>query len=138
MFERIIIALDLTEKAEVIASVIKDFRDESQRKVFLIHVVDMDSAGPMAGPLKFADQKALRTIADALTRKGMLVKTKVAVGNPATEVLAYADEVGAGLVAVGSHNKGQASAILLGSVSSEVISRSKLPVLVLKSPAANG
>ncbi len=132
MFERILIALDLSENTQNIIRAIKRFRGETKRKIFLIHVVDMDSAGAMAGTLEAHDRQAIEGIANTLSTSGLDVDTRVAVGSPAKEILAYADEIDAELVAVGSHNKGTVSELILGSVSSEVIKRSKIPVLVLK------
>ncbi len=132
MFERIVIALDLREDPQKITRIIKDFRDESKRKIFLIHVVDIDSAGLMAGTLKSDDDVDLQNIAHQISKKGVKVEKRVTVGVPAQRIRSYADEVGAELIVVGAHNKGLTSKVLLGSISSDVIRKSKIPVLVLK------
>ncbi|GBE18806.1 universal stress protein G [archaeon BMS3Abin16] len=136
MFKRIVIALDLGEDPKRLTELIKEFMDERESKIYLIHVVDLDSAGAMAETLKSDDEAALKNIAAGLSQKGLDVKTWVAVGSPVQEILAYADEVGAELIVVGAHNKGFASSIILGSVSKDVIKHSKLPVLVLKDRAS--
>ncbi|RMF89098.1 MAG: universal stress protein [Methanobacteriota archaeon] len=132
MFERIVVALDLSEDPEKVSGLIRDLGGEGRRRIYLIHVVDVDSAGPMAGTLQADDEKALKSFAERLSKEGLEVETRVALGSPAEEILSFADEVEAGLVVVGRHRKGRLAKTFLGSVSEAVIRRSKRPVLVLK------
>jgi nucleotide-binding universal stress UspA family protein len=56
----------------------------------------------------------------------------VRIGAPATEILRVAEEVGADLVIVGSHDRGRVGRLLLGSVSQEVLHSARCPVMVAR------
>lgn len=53
-------------------------------------------------------------------------------GDPADEVLRYADEGGFDLIVVGSHGRTGLSRMLMGSVAEEIVRRAECPVLVVK------
>jgi nucleotide-binding universal stress UspA family protein len=53
-------------------------------------------------------------------------------GNPADEIVAYADSIKADLVVIGSRRRGVLASALLGSVSREVVRESRRPVLVVR------
>ncbi len=56
----------------------------------------------------------------------------VTVGDPATEIVNTAREIGADLIVVGSRGLGQVKGILLGSVSDRVVHLANCPVLVVR------
>lgn len=55
-------------------------------------------------------------------------------GRPALEIVAEAEAWNADLMVIGSRGHGPLSSILLGSVSEEVVDRSRIPVLVARRP----
>lgn len=57
---------------------------------------------------------------------------EVRIGDPGTEVCEYAEEVGAGLILVGSHGRTGLSRVFLGSVAERVTRHAHCPVLVVK------
>lgn len=63
---------------------------------------------------------------------GVAVRTRLATGDPAEQICAFAEEVGARLVAVGTHGYGTVATLLLGSVSGAVIRKAPCPVLVVR------
>ena len=54
------------------------------------------------------------------------------IGKPVDEILRVAEEVGADLLFVGSHNRGGLERILLGSTSERVVREARCPVLVAR------
>jgi len=60
------------------------------------------------------------------------VKTIVAQGNPAEEILETAKKIKADLIVTGSHGRHGAQKFLLGSVSSKIIDHAPCTVLVVK------
>ncbi len=54
----------------------------------------------------------------------------VRIGDIIAEILAYAEEIDASLIIVGSHGKSALSSVILGSVTSKLLSNSKIPLLV--------
>ena len=60
------------------------------------------------------------------------LKTIIAQGNPAEEVLETAKKIKADLIVTGSHGRHGAQKFLLGSVSSKIVDHSDCTVLVVK------
>lgn len=60
------------------------------------------------------------------------VETDVAVGSPAQTILGHADDTGVDQIVIGSHGRGGASALRLGSVSEVVVRRATVPVTVVR------
>lgn len=60
------------------------------------------------------------------------VKTIVAQGNPAEEILETAKKIRADLIVTGSHGRHGAQKFLLGSISSKIIDHAPCTVLVVK------
>jgi nucleotide-binding universal stress UspA family protein len=75
------------------------------------------------------------TLASAARRAeqaGVAVQTRLLTGDPAEQICSFADEVGARLIAVGTHGYGAMMRLLLGSVSTAVVRRADRPVLVCR------
>jgi nucleotide-binding universal stress UspA family protein len=77
------------------------------------------------------------TLADAVSRAadaGVPLRSRLATGDPADRICAYAREIGARLIAIGSRGHGTVAALLLGSVSNAVVRNAPCPVLVVREP----
>jgi nucleotide-binding universal stress UspA family protein len=72
--------------------------------------------------------------ASALVPPGLDLRTLLVDGRPAEAILAEAGSAGHDLIVVGSKGRGDASSILLGSVSHAVLHHSRVPVLVVHIP----
>lgn len=74
------------------------------------------------------------TLGEATARAeaaGVHIRTRLATGDPAEQICAYAEEIGARLIAIGTRGYGTVASILLGSVSNAVLRRSSCPVLIV-------
>jgi len=67
-------------------------------------------------------------------RAGVLVRTRLATGDPVDRICAYAREIDARLIAVGTRGHGTVASLLLGSISNGVIRNASRPVLVVRLP----
>jgi len=74
---------------------------------------------------------ALAPIAAALDEQGIACERVLRLGEPAHEVVRFANEWGADLIALGRHGHGGVIAILLGSVAQKIIATSAIPVLLI-------
>jgi nucleotide-binding universal stress UspA family protein len=78
-----------------------------------------------------ADRKPLGSAAVSATSLGVRATTELLVGDPADEIVTYADTIDADAIVVGSRGHGPLKGALLGSVSQRVLRDARLPVLVV-------
>lgn len=64
--------------------------------------------------------------------QGEKYHTAVKIGDTITEILDYIEEIGAELLIVGSHGKSGLTSVIMGSVTSKLLSYSPIPVLVTR------
>lgn len=74
----------------------------------------------------------LDAAAARLASPGLSIETTIGTGRPADVVTALAEEQDGDLIVVGSRGHGVIESMLLGSVSAEIVDRSRLPVLVAR------
>ncbi|HEX6095898.1 MAG TPA: universal stress protein [Thermoanaerobaculia bacterium] len=98
--------------------------------VVLVNVVRRDSEAD-------ASSRELDRVKATVSRgDGRRVDTVAMVGKDvAATICATAERVGADVVIVGRHSRSRASQLFLGSVSGEVLARSRRPVLIVPDPA---
>jgi nucleotide-binding universal stress UspA family protein len=75
---------------------------------------------------------ALHEAAQLAAAHGVQSTFQLLTGDPADEIVAYADSIDADLVVIGSRRRGALAGALLGSVSRDVVRESRRPVLVVK------
>jgi nucleotide-binding universal stress UspA family protein len=75
---------------------------------------------------------ALHEAAQLAAEHGVQSTFEMLTGDPADEIVAYADSIDADLVVIGSRRRGVLASALLGSVSREVVQESRRPVLVVR------
>ena len=69
---------------------------------------------------------------DVLSHEGVAFERVSRVGEPAQEIVQFAEEWKADLIAMGSRGQGALTAMLLGSVAQKVIATSPVPVLIVQ------
>lgn len=75
---------------------------------------------------------ALEEAARLAASHGIPVVAEVLTGDPADEIVAYADNHDIDLIVVGSRGRGTLASTLLGSVSHAVLQEARRPVLVVR------
>jgi nucleotide-binding universal stress UspA family protein len=65
---------------------------------------------------------------------GLRPLTACRVGRPCDEIVAYAREIGADLIVMGSHGHGPVAQFILGSVAERTVRHASCPVLTIKEP----
>ena len=94
----------------------------------LVSVLDYDSSGPFSGI--GAQSKAYDRLVAVATEIGFQsVELEILYGRPSTELAVFARDAGIELIVIGARGEGMSRA-LLGSVSSELIGTSEVPVFV--------
>ncbi len=141
MFETVVIATDGSESADRAVWMALDLADRFGATVHAVYVVDSSElrASPdsyradLEEALETAGSKALSSVEDyAAEAAGCEVVTAVREGDPARELIAYAEAVDADVVATGTRGRHGDHAFLLGSVAEMVVRRSPIPVLTVR------
>lgn len=78
-----------------------------------------------------ATQKAMETLIREALAAGVGAEALVREGEPAAVILRAARELNAGMVLVGTRGLGGAARVLLGSISSRVVSEGSTPVVIV-------
>jgi nucleotide-binding universal stress UspA family protein len=97
----------------------------------------LDIIGPYASEvIKDIKEKAQRLL-DAQVQQvraagGTVAQAHLKIGGPVEEIVALAEETGAGLIVLGSRGVGGVGRALMGSVSEFVVRHAHCPVLVLR------
>ena len=140
--QNILAAVDLSPISERVIECAAEIASGQDARLWLVHVAapDPDFAGYEAGPQEVRDQvastmqrehRALQQHAEALRTRG-LDATALSIQGPTTEkIVEEAQHLEADLIVVGSHGHGLAYRALLGSVSTDLLKRAKVPVVVV-------
>ena len=78
------------------------------------------------------DVQQMKDAVDAGKRKGVVVKTEMLSGNVAAAIIDYATKHDVDLIIAGIKGHGALAELLIGSVTRNLVSLSRLPVLVVK------
>jgi len=137
MFETVVIATDGSESAERAVHTALDLADRFDAAVHALYVVDEDEIRSTPDSVREDVHEAMRTAGDeALSfvadTADADVETAVREGTPATEIVEYADEVDADVIAVGTRGRHGDHAFLLGSVAESAVRRAPMPVLTVR------
>lgn len=139
MFETVVIATDGSESAERCVETAVDFASRFDAEVHALYVVDTDeiesSPGEIRDDLETAIEKAgdeALSFAEQEAGESIDLTTAVHEGDPATEIMEYADEIDADVIAVGTRGRHGDHAFLLGSVAETVVRSAPQPVLTVR------
>jgi nucleotide-binding universal stress UspA family protein len=88
------------------------------------HELTDDEVTPLDEAREQAEERGIRTF------------TRLLKGDPADEIVAYADVIDADLIVVGSRGHGAVASALLGSVSRGILREARRPVLVVRGVGA--
>jgi phosphoglycerate kinase len=142
---RILLAVDGSEHSLTVASRIGSLVDAEGAEIHLLYVqkpksivaeglwVDPQVEREREIERQFEAERIFAAVNAALARQGLVSHMQIDVeGDPADEILRFADEINADLIAMGSHGKSGVLSLIMGSVSRKVIDHARCPVLVAK------
>ncbi len=145
---RVVLAYDGSPCAEAALQLAAQLPWPAPTRLTVVSVIDhRDIAGYGEAALLFAAsassehelaataQRALDEAAGRLRAPGRTVETRLEHGRPAATIVRLAAEQATDLILVGSRGLGPWSALLLGSVSTEVVDHAPCPVLVARHAA---
>jgi nucleotide-binding universal stress UspA family protein len=141
VMKKIQIATDGSASAREAIEFGLELADEHAAEVAFVHVVPVldrsfaDGIGvPAAAPHRVdeVDRKPLEDALALAAERDLEARTELLAGEPADEIVAYADSLDADLIVVGSRGRGAIATALLGSVSGGVLHEARRPVLVVR------
>ncbi|MFU8814875.1 MAG: universal stress protein [Pseudomonadales bacterium] len=131
MYERALVALDLSPAEQPILDCLPALQSWGVRHMILTHVIQFgygQGAG-LAHQQEYEDW--LEACAEPIRAAGLSVEIQVRTsGVPADEIQAAARDAGADLVVIGSRGQNLLSRLFLGSVARQVIRKTTLPLLL--------
>jgi nucleotide-binding universal stress UspA family protein len=140
--ERLLVPLDGSAESESVLAGTAEFARAFDAVVFLVMVLT-----PALGITMRAESVPLPDAAEAatylarrqldLTAAGVMVRRVIRMGDPATQILACADEHRADVIALATHGRSGLRRWLLGSVTEKVLRASDIPVMVFRAWTAN-
>jgi nucleotide-binding universal stress UspA family protein len=140
----VIVATDFSDPASIALDYGRNFARAFGATLHVIHVAnDLATAAPVSEiPMDLSKLQAqidaeAKAALDALItdddRRTLKIKTALLTSAaPARAILAYATEVSADLLIVGTHGRGGLSALILGSVAHKVVRAAPCPVLTVR------
>ena len=139
MFERILIPLDGSARAELILSQVARILQREDSEILLLRVVDLPASVGRVSLRELRNlereeaQKYLHAIARRFREKGAKVHARVAEGSPADAILDTARREDVTLIAMSTHGRSGVARWALGSVTEKVARASDVPLLVVRS-----
>ena len=138
---KILLATDGSREAELAGQTAADLAQKTDSELHVVHVL----ASPLAthDPSSFEpdvwarlEQRERRTLEDVVGKieaSGVEVEgSHLKVGRPDAEIVALAEEIGAGLIVMGARGVGGIRRALTGSVSDSVVRHAHCPVLMVR------
>jgi nucleotide-binding universal stress UspA family protein len=152
---RILLATDGSREAELAGQTAAELVQKTGSELHMVHVFGIAPVGPPVyhpsatefegveqeeaeaeQPQRISEQRA-REVLDAEAKKvhsagGTVAEEHLVEGRVAPEIVALAEEIGAGLIVLGSRGRGGIRRALMGSVSDSVVRHAHCPVMVVR------
>ena len=155
---RILLATDGSTEAQLAARTAVDLSQKTGSELHVIHVLDVAKVGLSMAVLyseatdpegvklpdpvleeeleQRAKQRGRQVLDEVVQRvrsaDGTVAQSHLMMGEPAQEISHLAEDLGAGLVVMGSRGRGGIRRALMGSVSDSVVRHAHCPVLVVR------
>jgi len=138
MYSHILVPLENSPADDTVLEHVIKLAKASSARVSLIHVADGYVARNYE-QLKLAPSQEMREDVDYLSQRedelkklDIPVSAHLACGEPADEIIKFADEIGCDLIAMATHGRSGLQRLAMGSVTERVLGAAKLPVLVIR------
>jgi nucleotide-binding universal stress UspA family protein len=148
---RILLATDGSEEADLASRTAADLAESTGSELHVVYV--WEAANPYAEDVQMAGDEPVNPRLDAELRRqferraremleaetervraagGTVAQAHLRMGRADREIVAVAEEIGAGLIVSGSRGRGGIRRALMGSVSDSVLRHAHCPVLVVR------
>jgi nucleotide-binding universal stress UspA family protein len=138
MYRRILVAVENSAADQTIVAHVSELARLTGAALLLVHVADGWAARNF-DQLKLRESEEMKIDRDYLDRlrgeleaRGFTVETRLAMGDPATELVKVSQEHGVDLIAMSTHGHRFVKDVLLGATADKVRHLVKVPVLLLR------
>ena len=138
MYKNMLVTLDGSELAEVVLSYATELSQRLHLNLVFINVCETKQAEslPMCRAyMKYATETVmspLRNKTDVNTENHNQVRWEVVTGDPAEEILKYADKNNIDLILMANHGHSGLKSLVIGSVANKVLHASKVPIWLVR------
>jgi nucleotide-binding universal stress UspA family protein len=138
MYKRILVAVENSSADKTILAHVTELAKLTGAKLLLVHVADGWAARNF-DQLKLRESEEMRSdrayldgLKNDLSSHGFTVETRLAMGDPATELIKTAEDQSVDLIAMSTHGHRFLSDLLHGATADRVRHLVKIPVLLLR------
>jgi nucleotide-binding universal stress UspA family protein len=138
MYRRILVAVENSGADKTILAHVAELARLTGASLLLVHVADGWAARNF-DQLKLRESEEMKIDRDYLDRlqgelekSGLTVETRLAMGDPADELVKVSKEQGVDLIAMSTHGHRFVKDVLLGATADKVRHLVKVPVLLLR------
>ena len=138
MYSRILVAVENSPADRTILSHVTELAKLTGARLLLVHVADgwaarnFDQLKLRESEEMKSDRAYLERLKDDLIARGFAVDVKLALGDPATELIRAAEDQAVDLIAMSTHGHRYLSDLLHGATADRVRHLVKVPVLLLR------
>lgn len=138
MYKRILVAIENSDADRTILAHIRELARLTGGELLLVHVADgwaarhFDDLNLRESEEMRADREYLASIESTLRSEGFVVRTSLAKGDPATELIRVAEAEGSDLIAMSTHGHRFLADVVKGTTVDRVRHLVKIPVLLLR------
>ena len=138
---RILLATDGSTEAELAAETASELAKRTGSELYVLHVLALpiDTQDPSSFEPEVRRRMEERTratlgelVGGIESSGGKVAGSHLGVGRPDAEIVDLAEEIGAGLIVMGSRGYGPIRQALIGSVSDSVVRHAHCPVMVVR------
>ncbi len=142
---RILLAIDGSKQAELAARTAVDLAANTDSELHIVTVArlepcpsrDIPESGGYLKRMYASIEREAQEVLDEQVKKiektgGIIPQVHFGRRRPDREIVRLADEIGAGLIIMGSRGRGGVRSALMGSVSDSVVRHAHCPVLVMR------
>ncbi len=138
-FEKILVPVDGSKHALLAKRRALAIAESMDAEIVLVHVLDRipgiiggSAREELREEMKVEAQKVFEQYIPGLEAKNIKYKTRIESGRPFDAICTAAKEEGCDLICIGSRGLSEVEGVLLGSVSSAILSHCQIPVLVVR------